>query len=79
MLKRENIVNIFTIYSLKISGQWSYLTDLISFSDKVMSFTEKREAENGVYLDFSKNFDTISYSILQKKLTAHGLDVLLAG
>lgn len=69
----------FTVYSLRISGQWSYLTDLISSSDKVMSFAEKGEAENIVYLDFSKGFDTISHSILQKELTAHGLDVLLAG
>jgi len=27
-----------------------------------------------VYLDFSKTFDTISYSILLEKLAVHGLD-----
>lgn len=65
LLKRENIVNIFTLYSLKISGQWSCLTDLISCSHKVTRFAEKEETENVVHLDFSKTSNTISHSILQ--------------
>ena len=32
------------------------------------------KAVDVVYMDFSKAFDTVSYSILLEKLAAHGLD-----
>ncbi|GAB0184260.1 hypothetical protein GRJ2_000891300 [Grus japonensis] len=52
----------------------SYLTNLISFYDKVTCLVDEGNAVDVVYLDFSKAFDTISHSILQEKLAAHGLD-----
>jgi len=35
---------------------------------------DEGKAVNVVYLDFSKAFDTVHYSILVEKLAAHGLD-----
>ncbi|GAB0206223.1 mitochondrial enolase superfamily member 1 [Grus japonensis] len=52
----------------------SCLTNLISFYDKVTHLVDEGKAVDVVYLDFSKTFDTISYSILLEKLAAHGLD-----
>ncbi|GAB0182151.1 mitochondrial enolase superfamily member 1 [Grus japonensis] len=52
----------------------SCLTNLISFYDKVTCLVDERKAVDVVYLDFSKDFDTISHSILLEKLAAHGLD-----
>ncbi|GAB0175853.1 mitochondrial enolase superfamily member 1 [Grus japonensis] len=52
----------------------SYLTNLISFYDKVICLVDEGKAVAVVYLDFSKAFDTISHSILLEKLAAHALD-----
>ncbi|KAK4828306.1 hypothetical protein QYF61_025318 [Mycteria americana] len=50
----------------------SCLTNLISFYDKVTRLVDEGKAVDIVYLDFT--FDTVSHSILLKKLSAHGLD-----
>jgi len=52
----------------------SCLTNLISFYDQVTHLVDEGKAVDVVYLDFSKAFDTIPYSILLEKLAAHGLD-----
>ncbi|GAB0185764.1 mitochondrial enolase superfamily member 1 [Grus japonensis] len=52
----------------------SCLTNLISFYVKVTRLVDEGKAGYAVYLDFSKDFDTISRSILLEKLAAHGLD-----
>ncbi|KAK4827592.1 LOW QUALITY PROTEIN: hypothetical protein QYF61_019494 [Mycteria americana] len=51
----------------------SCLTNLISY-DKVTHLVDEGKAVDVVYLEFSKAFDTVSYSILLEKLAAHGLD-----
>ncbi|GAB0181371.1 mitochondrial enolase superfamily member 1 [Grus japonensis] len=50
------------------------LTNLISFYDKVTCLVDEGKAVDVVYQEFSKAFDTISFSILLEKLAAHGLD-----
>uniref|UniRef100_A0A493TU35 Reverse transcriptase domain-containing protein n=1 Tax=Anas platyrhynchos platyrhynchos TaxID=8840 RepID=A0A493TU35_ANAPP len=52
----------------------SCLTNLISFYDKVTRLVDVRKAVDVVYLDFSKAIDTISHSILLKKLSVLALD-----
>ena len=44
----------------------SCLTNLISFYNLVTHLVEEGKAVDVVYLDFSKAFDTVSHSILQK-------------
>ncbi|KAJ7405403.1 RNA-directed DNA polymerase from mobile element jockey-like protein [Pitangus sulphuratus] len=46
----------------------SCLTNLISFYDQVTPLVDKGKAVDVVYLDFSKAFDTISYSIFLERL-----------
>jgi len=58
----------------------SCLTNLISFYEQVTCLVDSGRAVHVVYLDFSKAFDTISYSILLEKLAAHvWMGVLFAG
>ena len=52
----------------------SFLTNLISFYDKVTYLVNEGKAGRVVYLDFSKAFDTVPHNILVEKLAAHGLD-----
>jgi len=52
----------------------SCLTNLISFYDQVMHLADEGKAVDVIYLDFSKAFDTVPYSVPLEKLAAHGLE-----
>ncbi|GAB0203099.1 mitochondrial enolase superfamily member 1 [Grus japonensis] len=52
----------------------SWLTNLISFYDKMTCLVDEGKAVHVVYLDFSKAFDTVFHSIHLRKMAAHGLD-----
>ena len=46
---------------------------LLSFLDKVVSATENNELVIGIFLDFSKAFDTVNHEILLNKLNYYGV------
>uniref|UniRef100_K7F0X6 Reverse transcriptase domain-containing protein n=1 Tax=Pelodiscus sinensis TaxID=13735 RepID=K7F0X6_PELSI len=48
--------------------------NLIAFFDRITSLVDKGEAVDVVYLDFSKEFDTVLYDILINKLGKYNLD-----
>jgi len=52
----------------------SCLTNLIAFYDGVTGWVDDGRALDVVYLDFSKNFDTVSNNILTGELRKCGLD-----
>ncbi|KAJ7420088.1 hypothetical protein WISP_50313 [Willisornis vidua] len=47
-------------------------------SDKVTHLVDEEKVVKVFYPDFSKAIDTVSHSILLEKLSAHGMDCLLA-
>ncbi|CAM5172533.1 unnamed protein product [Natator depressus] len=52
----------------------SCLTNLIAFYDEITGSVDEGKAVDMLFLDFSKAFDTISYSIFASKLKKYGLD-----
>ena len=50
------------------------MTSLISFYDPETFLVDEGRSVDVVYLDFSKAFDTVSYSMLLQELAAHGLE-----
>ena len=51
----------------------SCLSDLITFSNEMTAFTDKRRAVVIVCLDFCEDFDTVCHKILLEKLLKSGL------
>ena len=51
----------------------SSLTSLTAFYDEMTVLVDEKRMVDGVYLDFSKAFDTVSYNILTGKLMKYGL------
>ncbi|KAJ7415323.1 rna-directed dna polymerase from mobile element jockey-like [Willisornis vidua] len=52
----------------------SYLSNPISFYDKVTHLDDKGKPVNVIFLDFSKAFNNVSYRILQDKMSSSQLD-----
>lgn len=52
----------------------SWLTNLIAFYHKAAGFVGKGRAVDAIYLDFTKAFNAVSYSILASKLECYSWD-----
>ncbi|CAM5140799.1 unnamed protein product [Natator depressus] len=52
----------------------SCLINLIASYDEITGSVDMAKAVDMIYLDFSKPFDTVSHSILARKLKKYGLD-----
>lgn len=59
--------------TMGLGGGRSCLTDLVSFYDQMTHLVDAGKAVDIVYLEFSKAFETVSHSVLEK-LAAKGLD-----
>jgi len=53
----------------------SYLTSLISFSNKVTHLVDQGKPVDVIFLDFSKAFLTVSHFILPDKMSSMQLDI----
>ena len=69
-LKENNIV-----YEKQFGFQSGYSTNdaIVQLVDKIFDSFEKEQFTLGVFIDFSKAFDTVDHSILLKKLKFYGI------
>ena len=78
--KKNHIVSAFLeIFKILHENQYGFRKKssthlaLLSFIDKVIQAIEKGEYAIGVFLDFSKDFDTVDHDILLDKLDHYGI------
>ena len=73
LLKFINKYQILYLYQFGFRQKHSTFMALASFIDKVTEFIDNGEYAIGVFLDFSKAFDTINHEILFMKLHHYGI------
>jgi hypothetical protein len=63
------------LYDLQFGFREQYSTQMaiITLIDKIISSLEKGNFTIGIFLDFSKAFDTVNHEILLTKLTSYGI------
>ena len=69
-IQKKNI-----LYDKKFGFRAHYSTDhaILSIIDKIQLAVEERSYSCGIFLDFSKAFDTVNHNILVKKLEQYGI------
>ena len=56
-------------------GFWkgrSFLTNFLVYLDKITMYIDQRLLVDSIYLDFSKAFDRVPHTRLERKVNAHG-------
>ena len=74
VLKHINDNNILYKYQFGFRHNHGTSLALIVLVDKIMSALEQGDTVLGVFLDFSKAFDTVDHGILCKKLSMYGIN-----
>ena len=59
--------------SVWLSQKFEYYNAIIEFLGYVYSSLESNQSTIGVYIDFSKSFDTVNHNILMSKLMRNGV------
>ena len=73
LLKFIDKYKIIYLYQFGFRQKHSTFMALSSFIDRITEYTENGEYPIGVFLDFSKAFDTINHDILFMKLHHYGI------
>ena len=73
LLKFIDKYKILYLYQFGFRQKHSTFIALSSFIDKVTEYTENGEYSIGVFLDFSKTFDTINHEMLFMELHHYGI------
>ena len=74
VLKHINDNNILYKYQFGFRHNHGTSLALIELVDKIMSALEQGDTVLGVFMDFSKAFDTVDHDILCKKLSVYGIN-----
>ena len=67
--------NLNILYDNQFGFRSQYSTEhaILSIVDKIQQAIEKKQYSCGIFLDFSKAFDTVDHTILLKKLEKLGI------